>query len=122
MEINRSAIACLMARARGRPRIGAERCNVTLPDRTAQAIDERRRLTGEARNQAIIALIDVAVARSPHFIDRQGAVALLRSSINMRLKNTDDKVAKKIALNALAALDGIEEYLGLVEEEMKSNG
>ena len=119
MNIGQSAIAGIMARAKmGRPRIGSQRYNLVLPDTATRAIDERRRLSGETRNQAIIALIDAGMgqAKSPHFIDRQSAIALLRSSVTARLKVTDDKEAKRTALNTLAALDGVEEYLGLRNE------
>jgi hypothetical protein len=43
--------------------------------------------------------------------------AALRASVKARIKATDNKEAKKTALNALAALDGVEEYLGLDKTE-----
>jgi hypothetical protein len=119
MNIGQSAIAGIMARAKmGRPRIGSQRYNLVLPDTATRAIDERRRLSGETRNQAIVALIDAGIERwSPHFLDRQGAIALLRASVRAKLLATDDPHERKVAGNTLISLDWIEEYLGLEKAE-----
>ena len=124
MNIGQKQIAGVMARARmGRPRIGSWRCSATIPDHITEGIDAHRRLTDLSRTEALIALIDAGLRSQtckPAILDRQGAIALLRASVTMRLKATDDKEAKRAALNALLALDGVEEYLGLANEPAKS--
>lgn len=121
MDIGQKQIAGVMARARmGRPRIGNWRCSVTIPDHITEGIDAHRRLTNLSRAEALVALIDAGLRSQtckPAILDRQSAIALLRSSVTARLKVTDDKEAKRTALNALAALDGVEEYLGLAKAE-----
>lgn len=116
MSIGQAIIDGITRRARGRPRIGSVRCNITLSDGAVEAINERRRLTRETRNQAILALIDSAIAKSPHFIDRQGAIALLRASVNAKIKVVSDADEKRTAFRALAAVDMLEEYLRLKDE------
>lgn len=120
MNIGQKQIAGIMARAKmGRPRVGSWRCGAMIPDHITDGIDSYRRLTDLSRNEALIALIDAGLRSQtchPAILDRQGAIALLRSSVTARIKATDDREKKRIALNALAALDGVEEYLGLKAE------
>jgi len=114
MNIGQREIAAIMAhRKAGRPRIGSWRLSFTVPDEITIELDERRRITNESRRHALLAIIDDGIkhSRSTHWLDRQGAIDLLKASITARLKATEDKDAKRIALNALMALDGIEEYL-----------
>lgn len=120
MNIGQKQIAGIMARAKmGRPRVGSWRCGAMIPDNITEGIDAYRRLTDISRNEALIALIDAGLRSQtcrPALLDRQGAIEILRSSVSARIKATDDREKKRIALNALAALDGVEEYLGLKAE------
>lgn len=117
MNIGQKQIAGIMARAKmGRPRVGSWRCGAMIPDHITDGIDSYRRLTDLSRNEALIALIDAGLRHQtchPAILDRQGAIALLRSSVKARLAATDDPHERKIAGNTLIALDWIEEYLGL---------
>ena len=96
------------------------RCGAMIPDHITDGIDSYRRLTDLSRNEALIALIDAGLKHQtchPAILDRQGAIALLRSSVKARLAATDDPHERKIAGNTLIALDWIEEYLGLDKQE-----
>jgi len=124
MNIGQKQIAGVMARAKrmGRPRIGSWRCSATIPDHITEGIDAHRRLTNLSRTETLIALIDAGLRSQtchPAIIDRQGAIALLRSSVTMRLKATDDPEVKRVAMNTLLHIDWIEEYLGLANEGAK---
>ena len=116
MDIGQKQIAGIMARAKmGRPRVGSWRCGAMIPDHITDGIDDYRRLTNLSRNEAMIALIDAGLrSQTCHtaIVDRQGAIALLRSSVKARLAATDDQNDRKVACNTLLALDWIEEYLG----------